>query len=116
VQQTFLNKIGSSPYQIVVLKDKHYSSIDQLTKALNAGMSKETQTKEKFSNYNRSSRKAFVDVKHVTIVWFSGELATVLGFDRNTLIEKKTSRPYAADIDGVFSSIYTVYVNSLWAM
>jgi hypothetical protein len=67
VQQTFLYKIGSSPYQIVVLKETQYSSIEQLTKALNAGMSKETQTKVKFS-YNRSSRKVSVDVKHDTTV------------------------------------------------
>ena len=52
VQQTFLYKIGSSPYQTVVLKETQYSSIEQLTKALNAGMSKETRTKVKFS-YNR---------------------------------------------------------------
>jgi uncharacterized membrane protein (UPF0182 family) len=81
VQQTFLYKIGSNPYQTVVLKETQYSSIEQLTKALNAGMSKETQTKVKF-NYNRSSRKVLIDVKHGTTVWFTGELATVLGFDQ----------------------------------
>jgi hypothetical protein len=52
VSQTFLYKIGSSPYQTVVIKETQYSSIDQLTKALNAGMPKETLTKVKFS-YNR---------------------------------------------------------------
>ena len=71
VQQTVLYKIGSNPYQTVVLKETQYSSIEQLTKALNAGMSKETQTKVKFS-YNRSSRKVSVDVKHGTTVWFTG--------------------------------------------
>jgi hypothetical protein len=40
VQQTFLYKIGRTPYQTVVLKETQYSSIDQPTKALNAGMSK----------------------------------------------------------------------------
>ena len=105
VQQTFLYKIGSNPYQTVVLKETQYSSIDQLIKALNAGMSKETQTEVKFI-YNRSSRKVLIDVKHGTTVWFTGELATVLGFDQDTLIEKKTSSPYAADINGGFSSIY----------
>ena len=88
-----------------MLKETQYSSIDQLTKALNAGMSKEIQTKVKF-NYNRSSRKVLIDVKHGTTVWFTGELATVLGFDQDTLIEKKTSTPYAADINGGFSSMY----------
>ncbi|CAB4027108.1 Hypothetical predicted protein [Paramuricea clavata] len=105
VQQTFLYKIGSSPYQTVVLKETQYSSIEQLTKALNAGMSKETQTKVKFS-YNRSSRKVLIDVKHDTTVWCTGELATVLGFDQDTLIEKKTWSPYPADINGGFSSMY----------
>jgi hypothetical protein len=90
VQQTFLYKIGNSPYQTIVLKETQYSSIDQLTKALNAGMPKEIQTKVKF-NYNRSSRKVLIDVKHGTTVWFTGELATVLGFNQDTLIEKKTS-------------------------
>jgi hypothetical protein len=60
--------------------ETQYSSIDQLTKAVNAGMSKEIQTKVKFS-YNHSSRKILVDVKHGTTLWFTGELATVLGFD-----------------------------------
>jgi hypothetical protein len=105
VQQTFLYKIGSSPYQTVVLKETQYSSIEQRTKGLNAGMSKETQTNVKFS-YNLSSRKVLVDVKHDTTVWFTGELATVLGFDVDTLIEKKTSSPYPADIKGGFSSMY----------
>jgi hypothetical protein len=39
-------------------------------------------------------------------VWFTGELATVLGFVQDTLIEKKTSSPYPADINGGFSSMY----------
>jgi hypothetical protein len=39
-------------------------------------------------------------------VWFTGELATVLGFDQDTLIEKKTSSPYATDINGGVSSMY----------
>jgi uncharacterized membrane protein (UPF0182 family) len=77
VQQTFLYKIGSSPYQTVVLKDTHYPSIDQLTKALNASMSKEEQTKVKFS-YIRSSCKVLVDVKHGTTVWVTGDIETIL--------------------------------------
>jgi hypothetical protein len=92
VQQTFLYKIGSSPYQTVVLKETQYSSIEQLTKAVNAGKSNETQTKVKL-NYNRNSRKVLVDMKHGTTVWFTGELATVLGFDQDILIEKKLRVP-----------------------
>jgi hypothetical protein len=81
----FLYKIGTNPYQTVVLKETQYSSIDQLTKAFNAVMSKEIQTKVKFS-YNHSSRKILVDVKHGPTLWFTGELATVLVFDQDTLI------------------------------
>jgi hypothetical protein len=33
-------------------------------------------------------------------------IATVLGFDQDTFIEKKTSSPYAADINGGFSPMY----------
>jgi hypothetical protein len=33
-----------------------------------------------------------------------------LGFDQDTLIEKKTSSPYAADINSGFSSMY-VYID-----
>ena len=33
-----------------------------------------------------------------------------MGFDQDTLIEKKTSSPYAADINGGFSSMY-VYID-----
>ena len=100
VQQTFLSCLEKH-----MLRETQYSSIEQLTKVLNAGMSKETQTKVKFS-YNRSSRKVSVDVRHDTTVWFTGELPTVLGFDQDTLIEKKTSSPYPADINGGFSSMY----------
>jgi hypothetical protein len=119
VQQTFLYKIGSNPYQTVVLKETQYSAIDQLTKALNAGMSKETQTKVKLS-YNRSSRKVLVDVKHGTTVWFTGELATDLGFDQDTLIEKKSSSPYLLQISMVdfppcMSTLISL-MHSLWAM
>ena len=101
---TLANFRVNTPYQTVVLKETQYSSIDQLTKPLNAGLSKEIQTKVKF-NYNHSSRKVLVDLKHGTTVWFTGELATVLGFDQDTLIEKKTSSPYASDINGGFSSM-----------
>ena len=89
-----------------MLKDTYYSSIDQLTKALNASISKEAQTKVKFS-YNRSSRRVLVDVKHGTTVciWVTGDIATVLGFDQDTLIEKKTLNPYVVDINGGFSFI-----------
>jgi hypothetical protein len=41
VQQTVLYTIGSNPYQTVVLRETQYSSIERLTKALNAGISKE---------------------------------------------------------------------------
>ena len=36
----------------------------------------------------------------------TGDLATILGFDQDCVIEKKTSSPYTADINGGFSSLY----------
>ena len=105
VQQTFLYKIGTDPYESVILKDAQYSSLQKLIKAINASIAKEAQTKVKFS-YNHSSRKVTVDVKHGTTVWFTGDIATVLGFDQDCVIKKKTSSPYAADINGGFSSMY----------
>ncbi len=105
VQQTFLYKIGTDPYESVILKDAQYSSLQQLIKAINASIAKEAQPKVKFS-YNHSSRKVTVDVKHGTTVWFIGDIATVLGFDQDCVIKKKTSSPYAADINGGFSSMY----------
>ena len=117
VQQTFLYKIGTTPYQTVVLKETQYSSIDQLTKALNAGMSREIQTKVKFS-YNHSSRKILVDVKHGTTVCFTGELATVLGFDQDILIEKKRVpmlQISMVDFPPCMSTLISL-MHSLWEM
>ena len=46
VQQTVLYKIGSNPYQtVVLLKETQYSSIEQLTKALNAACQKKHKRK-----------------------------------------------------------------------
>ena len=105
MQQTFLYKIGTDPYESVILKDAQFSSLQQLIKAINASIAKEAQPKVKFS-YNHSSHKVTVDVKHGTTVWFTGDIATVLGFDQDCVIKKKTSSPYAADINGGFSSMY----------
>ncbi len=49
VQQTFLCKIGTDPYESVILKDAQYSSLQQLIKAINASIAKEAQPKVKFS-------------------------------------------------------------------
>ena len=68
-------------------------------------MPKEAQAKIKFG-YNPSIRKITVDVKRGATLWFTGDLATVLGFDQDCVIEKKTSSPYTADINGGFSSLY----------
>ena len=68
-------------------------------------MSKGAQAKIKFS-YNPSIRKVTVDVKRGATLWFTGYLATVLGFGQDCVVEKKTSSPYTADINGGFSSLY----------
>ena len=48
VQQTFLYKLGADlKYQTAILKDVYYPFLEQLIKALNAGMSKEAQAKIK---------------------------------------------------------------------
>ena len=106
VQQTFLYNLGADlKDETVILKEVYYPSLEQLIKALNASMSKEAQTKIKFS-YNPSSRKVTVDVKRRATLWFTGDIAAVLGFAQDYSIEKKTSSPYTADINGGFSSLY----------
>ena len=106
VQQTFLYNLGADHKdETAILKEVYYPSLEQLIKALNASMSKEAQAKIKFS-YNPSSRKVTVDVKRGATLWFTGDIAAVLGFAQDCSIEKKTSSPYTADINGGFSSLY----------
>ena len=106
VQQTFLYKLGADfKYETAILKDVYYSSLEQLIKELDASMLKEAQAKIKFS-YNPSSRKVTVDVKRGATLWFTGDIAGVLGFAQDCSIEKKTSSSYTADIKGGFSSLY----------
>ena len=106
VQQTFLYNLGADlKDETAILKEVYYPSLEQLIKALNASMSKEAQAKIKFS-YNPSSRKVTVDVKRGAMLWFTGDIAAVLGFAQDCSIEKKTSSPYTADINGGFSSLY----------
>ena len=109
VQQTFLYKLGAGlKYETAILKDVYYPSLDQLVKALNASMSKEAQAKIKFSDFshNPSSRKVTIDVKRGATLWFTGDIAALLGFAQDCSIQKKTSSPYTADINGGFSSLY----------
>ena len=40
------------------------------------------------------------------MVQFTGDIAAILGFAQDCCIEKKTSSPYTADINGGFSSLY----------
>ena len=107
VQQTFLYNLGAGlKDETAILKEVYYPSLEQLIKALNASMSsREAQAKIKFS-YNPSSRKVTVDVKRGATIWFTGDIAAVLGFAQDCFIEKKTSSPYTADINGGFSSLY----------
>lgn len=103
-QQTFMYNVGTNN-ETGILNDTNFTSVSYLVKAMNASLTKEAQTKIKFT-YNRNSRKVTVDVKHGVWVWFTGDLAAILGFGDDTVIRKKTTSPFVADINGGFSSMY----------
>ena len=108
-RQTFIYNTGVGYNETGLIQDTHFNTIPDLVKALNGCMTKEGQTKIKFS-YNRNTRKITIDVKKDAMVWFSGDIATALGFEQDTLIKKKTVSPYVADINVGFSSMY-LYTN-----
>ena len=82
-QQTFLYKLGADlKYETPILKDVYYPSLAHLVKALHSSMPKGAQAKIKFS-YNTSIRKVTVDVKRSATLWFTGDLASVLGFGQD---------------------------------
>ena len=68
-------------------------------------MTKEAQTKIKFS-YVASRRKVKINVPKGGYVLITGDIATMLGFEQDTVIEKETISPYVADVNGGFSSMY----------
>jgi hypothetical protein len=103
-QQTFIYMVGSERHAPVI-DSGHYESILDFVKNLNGSLSKDVQDKIKFT-YNRRTRKVTIDVKKQASVWFTGDIAAVLGFDQDCYVTKKTTSPYAADINAGFSSMF----------
>ena len=103
--QTFVYNIGTGLDEVGIIRGTHYNNITGLVKDLNGCMTKEGQAKIKFT-YSKSTLKVTVDVKKSAYVWLTGDIATALGFDQDTVINKKTVSPYVADINTGFSFIY----------
>ena len=68
-------------------------------------MTKEAQSKIKFS-YVASKRKVKINVSKGRYILITGDIATTLGFEQDTVIEKETISPYVSDVNGGFSSMY----------
>ena len=72
---------------------------------MNRCMTKEVQSKITFS-YVPNKRKVKINVPKVDYVLITGDIATTLGFEQDTVIEKETISPYVSDVNGGFSSMY----------
>ena len=103
--QTFVYNIGTGLDEVGIIRGTHYNNITGLVKDLNGCMTKEGQAKIKLT-YSKSTLKVTVDVKKGAYIWLTGDIATALGLDQDTVINKKTASPYVADINAGFSSIY----------
>ena len=118
IQQTFIYNIGIGYDETAIIPNTHYDNIPDLFRDMNGCMTKEAQEKIKFS-FNRRTLKVRIDVKGGANVWFSGDIATALGFDQDTviMIEKKTLSPYVADLNAGFLSmyLYTIVVDAQFA-
>ena len=68
-------------------------------------MTKEAQSTIQFS-YVANKRKVKIDVPKGGYVLITGDIATTLGFEQDTVIEKETLSSYVADVNGGFSSMY----------
>ena len=68
-------------------------------------MTKEAQSTIQFS-YVANKRKLKIDVPKGGYVLITGDIATTLGFEQDTVIEKETLSSYVADVNGGFSSMY----------
>ena len=53
-----------------------------------------------------SKRKVKINVPNGGYVLITGHIATTLGFEQDTVIEKETISPYVADVNGGLSSLY----------
>ena len=104
-QQTFIYKLGPSFAETGLIPDGHYNSVPDLIRKLNHCMTKEAQSKIKFS-YVANKRKVKINVPKGGYVLVTGDIATMLGFQQDTVIEKETLSPYVVDVNGGFSSMY----------
>ena len=105
VQQTFIYNNGSGNDDTAVLKETHYNAITDLVKALNSAIPKIVKENIQFK-YNKSSRNVTVNVKNGASVWFTGDIATALGFDQDSFLQKKTTGPYVADVSNALRAMY----------
>ena len=60
--------------------------------------------KLKFS-YVASKHKVKINVPKGGYVLITGDIPITLGFEQDTVIEKETTSPYVADVNGGFSSM-----------
>ena len=104
-QQTFTYKLATGVDETGLIPDSHYNSVPDLVQRLNRYMTKEAQTKIKFS-YVANKRKLKINVPKGEYILITGEITTTLGLKQDTLIEKKTLSPFVADVNGGFSSMY----------
>ena len=61
-------------------------------------MTKEAQSKIKFS-YVANKRKVKINVLKGGYVLITGDIATTLAFEQDSVIEKETLSPYIADVN-----------------
>ena len=107
-QQTFIYDVGTG-YTTGLINSGHYNTVVDVVRVLNSCMTKEAKEKIKFS-YVASKQKVQVEVPKGGEVLLTGDIATTLGFDNDTVITKKTISSYVADINGGFSTMF-VYCN-----
>ena len=104
-RQTFIYKLATGVDETGLIPDGHYKSIPDLLRKLNRCMTKEAQAKINFS-YVANKRKVKINVPKEGYVLITGDIATTLGFEQDTVIEKETLSPYVADVNGGLSSMY----------
>ena len=104
-RQTFIYKLATGVDETGLIPDGHYKSIPDLLRKLNRCMTKEAQAKINFS-YVANKRKVKINVPKGGYVLITGDIATTLGFEQDTVIEKETLSPYVADVNGGLSSMY----------
>ena len=104
-QQTSIYKLGPGFAETGLISNGHYNSVPDLLRKLNRCMTKEAQSTIQFS-YVANKRKVKIDVPKGGYVLITGDIATTLGFEQDTVIENETLSPYVADVNGGFSSMY----------